>query len=442
MESISYLCEILDLIYLVLAIFILSYFLLIFRKIRGRTLPIWASMMFGATLSLATFSITPMDAFGAIDFRVLSFLFGMLVITAGFEKSGLIEYTVLRLLKRAKSIDRVLFYLIFGSGLLSAFLLNDTIALLLTPLAISMGSKLGLGNPRSLLMPLAFGVTTGSVFTPVGNPQNLLVALGSGIPRPFFQFIAYLLIPTIISLFAVYFLSKLFFKKELEGKEPFQETKKSLPKPESAISDPDLARLSLGILVALLASFAIVEIFPSLQNLGINLYTLAFTFGIILLLLTPRRLFLILGVNWGVLIFFAGMFVLMRTVWDSGIGPALLSHLPTPDRSMKIQANGAIILNSVLMSQILSNVPFVQLYTYEMSALGFTGSYAVPWLALAAGSTLAGNLTLLGAVSNVIIVDSAESRNTKAFTFFEFFKYGSIVTIVTCLIYFGFLALF
>ena len=88
----------------------------------------------------------------------------------------------------------------------------------------------------------------------------------------------------------------------------------------------------------------------------------------------------------------------------------------------------------------MSNVPFVQLYSYEMAALGITGAQVIPWLALAAGSTLAGNLTLLGAVSNVIIVDSAETRTSRAFSFSEFFKYGVLITIATCLIFFVFLA--
>ncbi len=399
-------------------------------------------MVFGAVLSLATLSITPIDAFNAIDFRVLSFLFGMLVITAGFEKSGLIEFMVLWLLKRARNSDRVLLYIIFGSGLLSAFLLNDTIALMLTPLVIGIASKMGFANPKGLLMPLAFGITTGSVFTPIGNPQNLLVALDSGISRPFLQFFAYLIVPTIVSLFAVYFLSKLFFKKELDTNVSLDRIQENLPEPRSAISDSGLAKLSVGVLAALIFSFAIVEALPGLQTLGFNLYSLAFSFGIILLALTPRRLFLLLEINWGVLIFFTGMFVLMRTVWDSGIGPILLSALPTPNRAMSVQATGSIILNSVTLSQVLSNVPFVQLYTYEMTALGFSGSYVIPWLALAAGSTLAGNLTILGAVSNVIIVNSAEVRKSSSFSFLEFLKYGSIVTSVTCLIYFGFLALF
>jgi Na+/H+ antiporter NhaD/arsenite permease-like protein len=398
-------------------------------------------MVVGAVLSLATLSITPSDALNAIDFRVISFLFGMLVITAGFEKSGLIEFLVLWLLKRAKNLDRVLLYLIFGSGLLSAFLLNDTIALMLTPLAIGIASRLGAGSQRSLLIPLAFGVTTGSVFTPIGNPQNLLVALDSGISRPFTQFMIYLFIPTLLSLFVIYYLSKLFFKKDFRASTNFEKMRENLSEPGSAISDSGLARLSVGVLIALIASFTFVEIFPLVQNYGINLYTLAFFFGILLLVLSPRRLFLLLEVNWGVLIFFAGMFVLMRTVWDSGIGPTLLNALPTPNPARQAQSVGAIILNSVLLSQILSNVPFVQLYTYEMQALGFTGAHSVAWLALAAGSTLAGNLTILGAVSNVIIVNSAESRGSKAFSFIEFFKYGALVTLVTCLIYFVFLSL-
>ena len=99
----------------------------------------------------------------------------------------------------------------------------------------------------------------------------------------------------------------------------------------------------------------------------------------------------------------------MRTVWDSGIGPILLSYLPTPKRTSNVQSTGAIILNSVVLSQVLSNVPFVQLYAYEMASLGFSGA-VVPWLSLAAGSTLAGNLSILGAVSNVIVIDSAETR--------------------------------
>jgi len=429
------------LIFVVLGIFIITYALLFFRKLGGRKIPIWASMAVGSLLMLGTLSISPLDAFNAIDFRVIFFLFGILVITTGFDKSGLIEYLILSILQRSKNLDRLLLGLIFGAGLLSAFLVNDGLALLLTPLALGVSTKLGLKSPRSVLIPIAFGITSGSAFTPIGNPQNLLVALNSGMANPFGQFAFYLLIPSIASLFAVYFLSKLFFKKDYSSTHDFQKMKESLSDPSQAITDPGLARLSASALVLLVASFIIVEIFPSLQNIGFTFGNLALGFGIVVLVLSPRRLYLLIGLNWGILIFFAGMFVVMRGVWDSNIGSNLLSFLPKPVAGAQVESTGAIMFNSVLLSQILSNVPFVQLYTFEMHALSFTSSSTVQWLALAAGSTLAGNLTLLGAVSNVIILDSAEARGQKGFSFFEFLKYGAVVTLITCLIFFAFLIL-
>lgn len=398
-------------------------------------------MVVGAVLMVATFSISPIDAFNSIDFRVISFLFGMLIITAGFEKSGLIEYLVLLVLRKAKNAHTLLLGLIIGSGLLSALFVNDTMALLLTPLAIGIAMKMGMKNPKALLIPLAFGITTGSTFTPIGNPQNLLVALNSGIRAPFTQFILYLLVPSLIGVYAVYLLSKLFFKKDYASIQSFEETRSQLPHPSSAISDMGLARLSGVILGLLVVSFGVVEAFPFLQKFGITIYSLAFVFGLILLALSPKRAHIAVSLNWGILIFFAGMFIVMTAVWDSHIGSILLSALPTPVLGQRVQSTGAIMFVSVILSQLLSNVPFVQLYTFEMRALGFTSAYSVEWMALAAGSTLAGNLSLLGAVSNVIIMDSAEARKTKAFSFMEFLKFGSIVTLVTVGIFFFYLSL-
>ncbi|MGA2874879.1 MAG: SLC13 family permease [Nitrososphaerales archaeon] len=428
-------------IFVVLGIFVVTYALLIFRTIGKRKIPIWTSMVVGAFLMLGTLSISPLDAFHSIDLRIISFLFGVLVITAGFEKSGLIEYLILSILKRSKNFDRLLLFVIFGTGLLSAFLVNDGLALLLTPLALGFSSRLGLKTPKSILIPIAFAITTGSAFTPIGNPQNLLVALNSGMPNPFGQFVLYLLVPSLVSLFAIYLLSKLFFKKDYSSAHNFSKMKESLSDPTNAITDSGLAKLSATALVLLVASFIIVEIFPILQTIGFSFGNLALGFGIVILVLSPRRLHLLTGMNWGVLIFFAGMFVVMRAVWDSSIGSSLLSFLPKPTPGARLESTGTIMINSVFLSQILSNVPFVQLYTFEMHALSFTSSSTVPWLALAAGSTLAGNLTLLGAVSNVIILDSAEARKQKAFSFFEFLKYGSVVTLVTCFIFLAFLVL-
>ena len=389
---------------------------------------------------IATLSISPIEAFNSIDLRVISFLFGMLVITEGFEMSGLIEYIVLFALQRARNLNRLLLAIIFGGGFLSAILVNDTLALLMTPMVLRVTSKVGLGQNKSLLLPMAFGITTGSTITPIGNPQNLLVALDSGMATPFTEFLFYLLVPAALSLLAIFFLCRIFYGKDLANRD-YQEIQKNLPHPKTAISDMPLAKLSAGTLAVLLVGFIVVEIFPVLQTIGLSLNVLALIAGIGLLILSPRRVYIFMGINWGILLFFAGMFIVMRTVWDSGIGIAILSLLPSPQLGNSIQSTASILTSSTVLSQILSNVPFVQLYSYQMSTFGFTSSNINAWVALAAGSTLAGNLTLLGAVSNVIVIDAADAKGEKSFSFFEFLKAGLAITGVTLLIFFVFLAL-
>jgi Na+/H+ antiporter NhaD/arsenite permease-like protein len=398
-------------------------------------------MVLGAALMVATFSISPRDAVASIDLEVIGFLFGMLVITAGFEKSGLIEYIVLWILKRSRRANHLLFAVIFGSGLLSAVLVNDTVALLWTPLVLGIGSRLAAREAKPMIMPLAFGVTVGSTITPIGNPQNLLVALDSQLSKPFSVYVVNLAVPTFASLAVLFLLCRLYFRRfyaELDK----QPADSKLPEPASAITDRLLAKESALVLCLLLVSFASVEIYPALSSYYVNISTLALAFGMVLLAISPRRVMLLWGFGWGILAFFAGMFVVMRAVWQSGIGPRLLSILPSPGTSSRPQAVSSIMLASILLSQILSNVPFVQLYQYNLHTLGFGPQNTSAWLALAAGSTLAGNLSFLGAVSNVIIYDATETRGRKPFSFLEFSVLGSLVTLLTSLIFFLYLAYF
>ena len=137
-----------------------------------------------------------------------------------------------------------------------------------------------------------------------------------------------------------------------------------------------------------------------------------------------------------------GMFVVMSAVWNSGIGPIILSAIPSPIVSNHIQSTASITTSSIVLSQILSNVPFVQLYSFQMKALGFTSLHLQGWLTLAEGSTIAGNLTILGAVSNVIVIDAAQVRKEESFSFIEFLKAGVPITLVSAFVYFVFLAFF
>jgi Na+/H+ antiporter NhaD/arsenite permease-like protein len=138
------------------------------------------------------------------------------------------------------------------------------------------------------------------------------------------------------------------------------------------------------------------------------------------------------------------MFVFTAAIWSSGVISVFMSYLPLPfpDRSSIFQSNAVISTVSIALGQVLSNVPFVALYSHVMINNGFTGSAHVnQWMMLAAASTISGNLTILAAASNIIIIEAAERRGAKAFTFVEFFKIGAVVTAVNIAIYYLFIVI-
>ena len=162
--------------------------------------------------------------------------------------------------------------------------------------------------------------------------------------------------------------------------------------------------------------------------------------GVLHLFSGSDRKDIIKRVDYSVLVFFAPMFVVTSALWSSGAISMIISYIPTPNPNNIFQSNAIISAVSILLSQILSNVPFVALYNFVMLNNGFGGdSHISQWMMLASASTIAGNLTILGAASNIIIIDVAESKNVRTFTFFEFFKIGVLVTLANIVIYYLFI---
>ncbi|OGR99314.1 MAG: hypothetical protein A2016_05935 [Elusimicrobia bacterium GWF2_62_30] len=152
------------------------------------------------------------------------------------------------------------------------------------------------------------------------------------------------------------------------------------------------------------------------------------------LLFSPRRLELLRRTDWSTLAFFAAMFVLMRAVWDTGTFQWLIART-----GADITGTGAITVVSVLLSQLISNVPLVALY---LPLLQHAGAGLPSLMALAAASTIAGNMFILGAASNVIIIQTAEKRSGQTITFLEFARIGLPLTFINAIIYWLFIANF
>jgi len=391
-------------------------------------------------------------AFKSINLDVIGFLFGMFSIVTALDKSGVLRLVAIKMLSRANSPDSLLLIFVVGMGILSAFLVNDTIALLGIPLIVYISKQVGI-RPLVLLIALAFGISVGSTMTPIGNPQNLLIAIQSGISLPFITFVVHLTIPTLFNLFSTYFILRMYFKKDLVllNGTRYREishdshTIAATPLNHEAISpiieNPRLAKISSAILLITIAGFIISEFLHFLHIASVGLSVIALLdAGALYLVSGSDRKDILRRVDYSVLVFFAAMFVVTSALWSSGAISMIMSHIPSPNPNNIFQSNAVISAVSILLSQILSNVPFVALYNFVMLNNGFGGdAHVSQWMMLASASTIAGNLTILGAASNIIIIDVAESKNLKAFTFVEFLKIGTLVTLTNIGIYYLFI---
>lgn len=407
-------------------VLLLVFVLIVVRQIGRFRFQIWQVMLLGALAVLLTGQIPPADALKAINPDVMLFLFGMFVVGQALEESGYLSHLSFRLFGRTRSMDSLLLLILFGTGLLSAFLMNDTLAIIGTPVMLQIAGKTGI-RPKLLLISLAFSVTIGSVMSPIGNPQNLLVAINGNIANPFITFLRYLAVPTLINLFLAYLILKFFYREHF----------KNGPLNHSAdpITDPKLARLSKVSLIIVVV-LVLAKIATALLGLGIDfrLTYIALAAALPIILLYPRRLGVVRRIDWSTLIFFAAMFVLMASVWDSGYFQRVIVGL-----HLDLHSVGIIMVVSVALSQLISNVPLVALY---LPLLSHVGVATKEMMALAAGSTIAGNFSILGAASNVIIIQNAERKAGETLTFREYVKIGIPLTVVNTAVYWLFFLLF
>ena len=176
--------------------------------------PPWLTMLIGGALMVALDVITPSQALASVDLNVILFLLSLFIFTSALEVSGFFEYVAYRISMKYKDPKRIMFASFLASALLSSVASNDAIAASFTPILLNV-AKLIKVDERPLLYAVAFGVTIGSVMTPIGNPQNVLIAL-SGMPNPFFTFFLHLALPTALNLVLTPYLMSWEFRELLK----------------------------------------------------------------------------------------------------------------------------------------------------------------------------------------------------------------------------------
>jgi Na+/H+ antiporter NhaD/arsenite permease-like protein len=399
---------------------LIAVFVLIAVRQVGRfRLQIWQIMLMGALVVVLTRQISLRDALASISPDVMFFLFGMFIVGEALNESGYLSHLSYKYFRRARSADALILFTLFGFGLTSAVLMNDTMAIIGTPVVLLLSKKHGM-PPRLLLLALCIAVTTGSVLSPIGNPQNLLIAVNGVKNNAFIDFFRWLFVPTVINILVAFWMLKRFYPDD------FHEV--GLSHSQEPIRNHDLAllaKISLNTILVLIALKIVLFMLGS--TFDFRLTYIALLAALPILVGSRRRVQILRRIDWYTLVFFAAMFVLMESVWQSGVVQGILRQSQANITSVPV-----ILGFSVLLSQLISNVPLVALFQPMLLHAAATEKELI---ALAAGSTIAGNLSILGAASNVIIIQNAEAKAGQTVTFLEFVKIGVPLTLIQSAVY-------
>ncbi|PKL59347.1 MAG: anion transporter, partial [Methanomicrobiales archaeon HGW-Methanomicrobiales-4] len=267
-------------------------------------------MLAGAGAVLITGEITPHDALSAINPDVMIFLFGMFVVGEAVSASGFLVKVADQICRMADTRDHLLLILIGIMAAASAVLMNDTVAIIATPLVLSLACRYRI-PPSAILLTLCFALTTGSVMSPIGNPQNLLIAMYWNPVDPFLAFASGLLIPTIISLGLVFLLMRGRCNREDGGIFCLPELTPCMDRRLQMVTGFSLVILVMLIIIRVVgASFGELAQFP----LGI----IALISALPILIGTRQRVDILRSIDWRTLVFFAAMFVLMQSAYNCG----------------------------------------------------------------------------------------------------------------------------
>lgn len=359
----------------------------------------------GAALLIFVGAISLQKAYDAIDMNTILLLFAMMIINGNLRICGFFKLVTIHIIKLAKTPTQLLSLIVFSSGILSAFFLNDTIVIVFTPLIIEVISALK-RNPIPYLIGLVTAANIGSAATIIGNPQNMIIGIASGIP--FAKYALYQTVPSLIGLCIVLLTVTIIYKKEF-NKIVFDKIGIEEVKPYKPLLIKSIISSSLMII----AFFIGIPI--PMAALG------GASFLLVTRRLKPERVFK--EIDWTLLVFFSSLFIVTKSIDTTGIGKYLsITIQPYLTKSIL-----SLAISSSILSNLVSNVPAVLLLKPVIQHM-INPEHA--WMVLGMATTYAGNLTLIGSVANLIVAESAQKYFIKL-SFLEYLKSGVIITVLS-----------
>ncbi|MFE0255784.1 ArsB/NhaD family transporter [Streptomyces sp. NPDC059010] len=407
-----------------IAVFVITYGLIISEKIHRV-----GAALGGAALMLAIGATDDKAAFfsehSGIDWNVIFLLLGMMMIVGVLKKTGMFEYLAIWAVKRARARPfRVMVMLVVITALASALLDNVTTVLLVAPVTLLVCERLALPAAPFLIAEV-FASNIGGTATLVGDPPNIIIASRAGLT--FNDFLVHLAPLSAILTVVLVVLCRFLFRKSFVYDETRAEEVMALEEKE-AIRDPRLLVQGLIVLVLVVAGFVLHPVLhyePSVVALlGAGL----------LIAISAVETGDVLGeVEWPTLAFFAGLFIMIGGLIETGVIGEVSRSLADAIGDNELGGSMLLLGASAVLSGIVDNIPYVAtmapITADLVNNMGGDPDH-VMWWALAIGADLGGNATAIGASANVVVLGIAE-RNRQPITFWQFTKYGLVVTVVT-----------
>jgi Na+/H+ antiporter NhaD/arsenite permease-like protein len=408
-------------LWLTAGLFTLTYIALAFGRVPGLRIDRAGIALVGATLMLVTGVLSFEQAISpdAIDYKTITLLFGMMVVVGFLRLSGLLQRVTGLAFDKIRSPRCLLAVTITISGVLSAFLINDIVCLALTPLVLHLARRLRF-DPVPHLIALATAANIGSTGTITGNPQNIYIGSHSGIP--YLRFAARLLPVAALGLVLNFVVIALVYRRQLTMTTGARGTSPE----ETLVADRRRSRHSQGRFRVLQGKSAIVALATvALFFTGLPLELVALSAAAVLLLSRIKPEHIYRQIDWSLLVMFIGLFVVVHAFQLHVVDHWGIEHWD----GLLSRPVGLLSLVATLLSNLVSNVPAVLLMEPMLKAIPLA-SQETAWLALAMSSTLAGNLTVLGSVANLIVLANGDREGVRV-SFREYCKVGVPLTILT-----------
>ncbi|HXC91751.1 MAG TPA: anion transporter [Stellaceae bacterium] len=389
-------------------VFGLTYVVIALGKLPGFYLDRAGAALLGAALMVGL-GVLPLDrALRAVDFDTIALLLGMMIVVGNLRLSGFFRLVTNWVVTGARHPLLLLAAVTLTSGFFSAFLVNDTICLALTPLVLDLVMRLR-REPVPYLLAVAMASNVGSVATITGNPQNIMIGSFSGIP--YGSFAAALTPVAGIGLALTFGLIALLHPAEFRTRERLG----GAPAPAHAYR-PLVVKSALVTLMMMAGFFA-----------GQPPAKVALVAGAVLLVTRAVRSDKIYReIDWPLLLMFAGLFVVVAGFEKALLSPGVVAEIGR----QHLDRMPVLAVVTAALSNLVSNVPAVLVLKPFVAALPDPRR---AWLVVAMSATLAGNLTILGSVANLIVVQRAARRGV-ALAFWQYFRVGAPLTVLTILV--------